>query len=713
MSNRLEIEFEGRKYIAEIKKVAKQSDGSALVQVGDTVVAAMSCYEKQAEEFSDFLPLVVDYRENTFAAGRFPGGFFKREGRPTDNEILKSRLIDRSIRPLFPDGYYNNTQVICYVYSADPLFDPDIVALNAASLSLYFSEIPFTSPLAAVRIGLIDDKFIVNPTYSELEKSKLNLLIAGTYEGIVMVEAKGDEINEETMISALSFGFEKIQYLSKEYLRYYENANVKKIVVEPPKISEEIYNKAKIEISSKLREALFTPGKLASKAAQNDIFTSFIEAIPEDKKEERVGALLALQRLKEEMITSIIVDEGLRVDGRGYKDIRKVDCQVGLLPRTHGSALFTRGETQALVTVTLGTAEDVQIVDVLEGESSKRFMLHYNFPPFSVNEVSPLRAPSRREIGHGALAEKALMPVIPLEETFPYTIRVVSDILESNGSSSMATVCGGSLALMDAGVPIKTAVAGIAIGLFMKDGKYAILTDIAGEEDHCGNMDFKVAGTKDGITALQMDLKTKGISIEIMQEALQQAREARLQLLDIMNNTISKARNHISPYAPKLLLKQVPVDKIASIIGPGGKVVKGIIEKTGVKIDIQDNGKVSISSTDETSIQKASEIIDQIIFEAEKGKTYLGKVKRIESYGAFVEISPGTIGLLHISEFANHRIRDLHDVIKEGDELLVKVIGLEDNKIRLSHKDYYKPSEKSHSREDSRYDNRFRQKKRF
>lgn len=691
MANRLEIDFEGRKYIADIKRVAKQSDGSAFVQLGDTIVGAMACYEKKAEEFMDFMPLIVDYRENTFAAGKFPGGFFKREGRPTDNEILKSRLIDRSIRPLFPSGYYNNTQVICYVYSADPTFDPDIVALNAASLALYFSPIPFESSLAAVRIGLIDDEFIVNPTYAELEKSKLNLLIAGTYEGIVMVEAKGEEIPEDVIISALNFGYEKIQYLSKEYMKYYETAGINKILVSPMVVSEAIKERVREETADKLKEALFKPGKLASKAAQEEVFNSFIDKIPEEDKQARLEAIQALKELKEDILNDIIVEQGLRVDSRNHKDIRKVDCQVGILPRTHGSALFTRGETQALVTVTLGTAEDVQIVDVLEGESSKRFMLHYNFPPFSVNEVSPLRAPSRREIGHGALAEKALMPVIPSEEEFPYTIRVVSDILESNGSSSMATVCGGSLALMDAGVPIKTAVAGIAMGLFMKGDKYAILTDIAGEEDHCGSMDFKVAGTLKGITALQMDIKIKGISIEIMKEALQQAYEARLQLLEIMNKTISKARDSISPYAPKLLLKQVPVDKIASIIGPGGKVVKGIIEKTNVKIDIKDNGKVSIASNDKDSLKKACELIDQIIFEAEKGKTYLGKVKRIESYGAFVEISPGTVGLLHISEYANHRIRDLHDVIKEGDELLVKVIGLEDNKIRLSHKDYYQP----------------------
>ena len=703
MAFKLEIDFEGRKYIADIQKVAKQSDGSAFVQLGDTIVAAMACYDKKSEEALDFMPLIVDYRENTFAAGRFPGGFFKREGRPTDNEILKSRLIDRSLRPLFPDGYYNNTQVICYVYSADPTFDPDIVALNAASLALYFSPIPFESPLAAIRIGLIDDKFIVNPTYVELDKSKLNLLIAGAYEGIVMVEAKGQEIPEDVIISALNFGFEKVQYLSREYLKYYESAGIKKISVSPIIVSEETRKEVKEELSDKLKEALFKIGKLVSKAAQEEVINSFIDKIAEEDKQTRLESLYAIKQLKEDILNDIIINQGLRVDGRNHKDIRKVDCQVGILPRTHGSALFTRGETQALVTVTLGTAEDVQIIDVLEGESSKRFMLHYNFPPFSVNVVGPLRAPSRREIGHGALAEKALVMVVPSEEEFPYTIRVVSDILESNGSSSMATVCGGSLALMDAGVPIKTAVAGIAMGLFMKGDKYAILTDIAGEEDHCGSMDFKVAGTCKGITALQMDLKIKGISIEIMKEALQQAYEARLQLLEIMNKTISKARDSISPYAPKLLLKQVPVDKIASVIGPGGKVVKGIIEKTGVKIDIKDNGKVSIASNDEDSLKKASELIDQIIFEAEEGKTYLGKVKRVENYGAFVEISPGTVGLLHISEYANFRIRDLHDVIREGDELLVKVIGLEDNKIRLSHKDYYKPKKNEQQKSNNKY----------
>ncbi|OGF58828.1 MAG: polyribonucleotide nucleotidyltransferase [Candidatus Fischerbacteria bacterium RBG_13_37_8] len=702
MYERIEIDFEGKQIKAEIKKIAKQSDGSALVQVGDTVIAAMVCYNKIPREEADFLPLIVDYRENTYAAGKFPGGFFKREGRPTEHEILKSRLIDRSLRPLFPKAYYHDTQVICYVYSADPNCDPDIVALNAAALSLYFSPIPFDVPLAAVRIGLVDGNFLINPGYEDLNNSDLNLVMVGTHEGIVTVEARGREVPEETVVAALKLGFEKIKFLSLEYLKYFENAPVKKIEVPSLKVSDEVYADVKNRISDRLRQALFTSGKLASRDAQHALYMEILDEIPEDQQEKRKETSLAIQKIKDEMVRDIIVQEGIRADGRGHKEVRNIECQVNLLPRTHGSALFTRGETQALVTITLGTAEDAQIIDVLEGESSKRFMLHYNFPPFSVNEVSPLRGTSRREIGHGALAERALLPLIPVEEKFPYTIRVVSDILESNGSSSMATVCGGSLALMDAGVPIHTAVAGIAMGLITKDDKYVILTDIAGDEDHSGDMDFKVAGTEKGITSFQMDIKIKGLTIDIMAEAMQQANEARMKVLEMMNKTIEKSRDSISPFAPKLVIKQIPIEKIAALIGPGGKMVKSIIERTGVKIDIQDNGKVTVASNEEESIRKACEIIDQIAFEAERGKTYTGKVTRIENYGAFVEISPGTVGLMHISEFANHRIRDLRDEIKEGDILTVKVIGLEDNKIRLSHKEFHTPKDQNRSNDRPR-----------
>ena len=690
MSYQLEYDLAGKKLIADIKKVAKQSDGSAFVKWGDIVVSATVCYNKIPEEEIDFMPLIVDYRENTSAAGKFPGGFFKREGRPTESDILKSRLIDRSLRPLFPKGYYHDTQVICYVYSADPEHDPDMIGLNACALALYFSPIPFNAPLAAVRVGLVDGNYILNPSYAQLQSSELNLIVAGTYEGIIMVEAKGKETPEAIMISAIRIAFEKIQELSIAYKRSFDELQIKKFEVKTPVLNMDVYNFVKEKTENKLREAFFTPGKLASKDAINTTYKELIETVPDDDKDRKRNISMAFHKIKDELMRTIIIEEKRRTDNRGYSDIRAIECEVGILPRTHGSALFTRGETQSIISVTLGTADDVQIVDVLEGESSKRFMLHYNFPPFSVNEIKPLRAPSRREIGHGALAEKALLPVIPLEEQFPYTIRIVSDILESNGSSSMATVCGGSLALMDAGVPVKAPVAGIAMGLVKKGDKYAILTDIAGEEDYSGDMDFKVAGTENGITAFQMDIKVHGLSIDLMAEALEHARNARLRVLETMNKTIEKPRESISPYAPKLMIKMIPIEKIAALIGPGGKMVKSIIERTGVKIDIEDSGKVMIASHDEEAIKKACVIIDEIIFEAIKGKAYLGKVKRIENYGAFVEISPGTTGLMHISEFATYRINNLASELKEGDEIMVKVLDVEDNKIRLSHREFYK-----------------------
>ncbi len=691
MNNKIEIEYGGKKLIAEINKYGKQSDGSAFVRFGDAVVLATVCYEKEPEEDVDFLPLIVDYRANTYAAGKFPGGFFKREGKPTDAEILASRLIDRSLRPLFPKGYFNDTQVICSVYSADPEYNPDIFGLNACSLALYFSPIPFEEPVASVRISYNKGKFIINPNYGEIRDGELNLVVSGTYKGINMVEAGALDVPDEVVIEGLKIAFEEIKQISLKYKQYFEEFGIKKMEVKPIIVPEEINNHLRDRILIRLKDALFTPGKLASKNAVELLYNEVIEEVPEEDIEKRKLIKLAFQNIKYDLVREIIIDEGRRLDQRGYDEIRKIECEVNMLPRTHGSAIFTRGETQALVTVTLGTPEDVQIIDVLEGETSKRFMLHYNFPPFSVNEVSPLRAPSRREIGHGALAERALNAVIPSEEEFPYTIRIVSDILESNGSSSMATVCGGSLALMDAGVPVKSAVAGIAMGLFIKNDKYAILTDIAGEEDHSGDMDFKIAGTNKGITALQMDIKVPGITLEIMTEAIKKARVAIMQVLEIMNKTISSPRSSISPFAPKLFVKKVPIEKIAAIIGPGGKVIKNIIEVTGTKIDIQNNGKVYISSTDEEAIKKAWLMIEQIIFEVEIGRTYRGKVKRIENYGAFVEINPGTIGLLHISEFSKDRIRDLREELKEGDEILVKVIDVDENKIKLSHKDFYQP----------------------
>jgi polyribonucleotide nucleotidyltransferase len=678
-----------RELSIEIGKLAKQANGSALVRYGDTVVLVTACVAEPREGL-DFFPLTVDYRENFYAAGKIPGGFFKREGKPSEREVLNSRMIDRPIRPLFPEGYKNETQVIALVLSADTDIDPSMHAIVGASTALYTSNIPFTHPVAAVRVGLIDGRYYLNPTWTELKNSRLNLAVAGMEDGIVMVECGANEVSEEVMVEALNFGHQAIKQIIDLQKQLYEKIRPVKMAVEAPEVDEAIYKKLEQEIRAGLEDALDTHkyGKLESYALVDAAKKKAVELFPEAAEDEDKLAMIKrlFDTLKERIFRDQILYKRERPDKRDFKTIRPIWIETGVLPRTHGSAIFTRGETQALVTATLGTADDVQRLDWLEGESYKRFMMHYNFPPFSVGEVSPLRGPGRREIGHGALAERALLTVIPGEETWPYTIRVVSDILESNGSSSMATVCGGTLALMDAGVPIKAPVAGVAMGLVKEGSTYAIITDIAGAEDHYGDMDFKVAGTREGITALQMDIKIAGVTANIMSEALAQAKEGRLFILDKMVEAIAESRTEISPYAPRIYSMKIPTDKIRDVIGPGGKMIRSIIEQTGVKIDVSDDGRVNIASSDGPSANKAIEIISNLTATPEVGKTYRGKVVRIAEFGAFVELFPGTDGLLHISEIDENRIRNVRDVLQEGDQVMVKVVGLEGNKIKLSRK---------------------------
>jgi polyribonucleotide nucleotidyltransferase len=675
-----------RELSIEVGKLAKQAHGSALVRYGDTVVLVTACAAKEPREGLDFFPLTVDYRENFYAAGKIPGGFFKREGKPSEREVLNSRMIDRPIRPLFAEGYKNETQVIALVLSADTDIDPSMHAIVGASTALYLSNIPFTTPIAAVRVGLIDGRYYLNPTYTELKNSRLNLAVAGMEDGIVMVEAGANEVSEEVMVEALNFGHQAIKQIIAIQKELYAKIQPQKMAVEPPAVDETIAKKVEQAVRAELEDALDTHKhpKLESYSLVDALKKKAVELFPEADDETLKMVKGVFDGLKEKIFRDQILHKRERPDKRQFNTIRDIWIETSVLPRTHGSAVFTRGETQALVTATLGTADDVQRMDWLEGEGKKRFLMHYNFPPFSVGEVSPLRGPGRREVGHGALAERSLLPVIPGEDAWPYTIRVVSDILESNGSSSMATVCGGTLALMDAGVPIKAPVAGVAMGLVKEGDNYAVLSDIAGAEDHYGDMDFKVAGTRDGITGLQMDIKIPGVTSQIMSEALAQAKEGRLHILDKMLEAIAEVRTEISPFAPRIYSMKIPTDKIRDVIGPGGKMIRSIIEQTGVKIDVSDDGRVNIASSDGPSANKAIEIISNLTATPEVGKTYKGKVVRIAEFGAFVEIFPGTDGLLHISEIDENRIRNVRDVLQEGDQVMVKVVGLEGNKIKLS-----------------------------
>jgi polyribonucleotide nucleotidyltransferase len=687
MVYRVSADIGGFEFSLEMGKIAKQADGAAFVSYGDTVVMVAACAAKEAKEGRDFFPLTVDYRENTYAAGKIPGGFFKREGRPTEKEILTSRLIDRPLRPLFPEGFINETQVIALVLSADKENDPDVMSITGASAAIYCSPIPFYNPIGAVRVGYMDSQFVVNPPISKLKDSSLNLTVAGTEDALVMVEAGASEISEEMMVEALEFAHGIIRKLIGLQKELYEKIQpVKREFVKPALDAAEVERIEK-EFSAKISDAMHVKGKLESYAQLDIVGNEIVSSVPEEEAERRVQAEKIYHHVMEKIFRKEMLEDKRRPDGRQFNEIRPISAEVSLLPRTHGSALFTRGETQALVTATLGTADDEQRMDTLEGESFKRFMLHYNFPPFSVGEVKPLRGPGRREVGHGALAERSILPIMPSEEAFPYTVRVVSDIMESNGSSSMATVCGGVLALMDAGVPIKAPVAGVAMGLVKEGDKYAILTDIAGAEDHYGDMDFKVAGTEKGITGLQMDIKMCGIDKKVMAEALAQAKEGRLFILGKMSECLQNSRQEISPYAPRIITIQIPKDKIGGVIGTGGKVIRGIIEQTGVKIDIEDDGKVNIASSDTDSAQRAIRMIEDLVMEAEVGKTYLGTVTRLVDFGAFVEIFPGTEGLLHISEVADFRVQDINSEFKVGDQIPVKVIQIEPpNKIRLSRK---------------------------
>jgi polyribonucleotide nucleotidyltransferase len=687
MKHRVSTEIGGLEFSIEMGRVATQADGAAYITYGDTVVLATACALKEPKEGNDFFPLTVDYRENTYAAGKIPGGFFKREGRPSEKEILTSRLIDRPLRPLFPEGYTNEVQVIALVLSADKENDPDVMSITGASAALYCSPIPFNNPVAGVRVGMMDGHFVANPPITKLKDSGMNLVVAGTEDAIVMVEAGANQIPEETMIEALDFGHAQIRKLIAIQRELFEKIQPVKREAVKPVLDPPEYQRIDQAYAQQIAEALHIKGKLNSYHRLDEIQNEIVAAVPEEETERRTQAGAIFQHIMEKIFRKEILEDRIRPDGRGFDEVRPISIEVSLLPRTHGSALFTRGETQALVTATLGTADDEQRLDTLEGESFKRFMLHYNFPPFSVGEVKPLRGPGRREIGHGALAERSLAPVMPGEEAFPYTVRVVSDILESNGSSSMATICGGILALMDAGVPISAPVAGVAMGLVKEGDKYAILTDIAGAEDHYGDMDFKVAGTAKGITGLQMDIKIGGITSQVMSEALAQAKAGRLFILDRMVEALGAPRSEISAYAPRIITIQIPKDKIGGVIGTGGKIIRGIIEQTGVKIDIDDDGKVNIASTDSDSAQKAIRMIEDLVMEAEVGKTYLGTVTRLVDFGAFVEIFPGTEGLLHISEVADYRVQDINNELKVGEQILVKVLSIEPpNKIRLSRK---------------------------
>ncbi len=681
-----EIDLDGRKLTIETGKIAKQASGSVIVRWGESVVLVSACTAPKPKPNQSFFPLTCDYREYTYAAGKIPGGYIKREGRMSEKETLTSRMIDRPLRPLFPEGYLNETQIIAMVLSADPEHDPGILAIVGAGAALAISDIPFHHLVSAVRVGLIDGKYVANPTYSETRASKLNMIVAGSDQGLVMVEAGAQQVSEEEVLGALEHGLESCQKIIDVLKQFVKAAGKPKKEFKAKELNAELVASIDKKIRTELSDALNTKKyeKLESYKRVDALHDRVVEEAAEDQKDE---ANKAFNALKERVFRDEMLEARRRPDGRAFDEVRDIWGEAGVLPRVHGSSLFTRGETQALVTVTLGTKDDEQRIEMLEpGETFKRFMLHYNFPPFSVGEVGFMRGPGRREIGHGALAERAVMAVLPEEAKFPYTLRVVSDILESNGSSSMATVCGASLALMDAGVPITAPVGGVAMGLVKEGDKYAILTDIAGAEDHYGDMDFKVAGTKDGITALQMDIKVANVTTTLMKEALEQARRGRLHILGEMGKVLDSTRGDMSPYAPRIYTVKIPQDKIRDVIGPGGKVIRGIIEQTGVKIDVEDDGTIHVASNDPVAANKALQIIGDLTASAEVGKTYLGKVVRIVDFGAFVEIFPGTDGLLHISEIAENRVKEVRDELKEGDQILVKVIGLEGNKIKLSRK---------------------------
>ncbi len=686
MKHTVEIELGERTITLETGRLAKQAGGSVVVGCGDARVLVTATCADEPREGIDFFPLTVDYREYTYAAGRFPGGYIKREARPTEKEVLTSRLIDRPIRPLFPAGFKNETQVIAFVISADPEFDPAILGMIGASAALAISPIPRVHTIGATRVSKVDDKWVLNCSYDEFADAKLNITVAAAERGIVMVESEANEASEEDVLEAIRRGHEACKKVIAGIGELVEKAGKDKIAVTPPPFNDALLDEVFSKWGTQLEDALNTEKypKLDSIAKVRAVKKEIKAAYADD--DEKSGALKPiLESLQERIFRRWVLEEGRRPDGRAWDKIRDITCEVSELPRAHGSAVFTRGETQALATCTLGTKTDGQRVELINDLSNeKKFMVHYNFPPFSVGEVSFLRGAGRREIGHGILAERALSKVIPTQEEFPYVIRVVSDILESNGSSSMATICGGCLALMDAGVPLKAPVAGVAMGLVVEGDKYEVLTDIAGAEDHYGDMDFKVAGTADGICALQMDIKAPNITLEIMEKALAQAKEGRMFILGKMGDALEAPRGDMSQHAPRITTLKIPVSKIRDVIGPGGKIIKGIVEESGAMVDVSDDGTIQIASSDSDASKKAVAMIEDLTAEAEVGKTYLGTVTRIVDFGAFVEIFPGREGLLHISEIAEQRIRAVSDELKMNDQILVKCLALDGNKIKLS-----------------------------
>jgi polyribonucleotide nucleotidyltransferase len=680
----------GKKLHFETGRMAKQASGAVLVTQGESVVLSTAVASADPREGIDFFPLTVDYREYAYAGGRIPGGFIKREGRPSEKEVLTCRQIDRPIRPLFPEGFRNETQVIALVFSADKDNDPDIIGINAAAAALALSDIPFAGPVGAVRVGQVDGEFVINPTYSERNESTINITVVGTKDGIVMVESGAKEVTEEVVIDAIEFGHGEIKKICAAIDELVAKAGKPKREVAAPEFDQAYFDALTAKVGDRLKDALDTKThpKTESYALVKQLKDELAAEIPEGDEaaaeKKKLGRYY--EALREKIFREQVTKDRIRPDRREFDKIRPITIEVGVLPRTHGSALFTRGETQALVTATLGTSDDSQRLESYEGEQRKRFMLHYNFPPFSVGEVGRMTGVGRREVGHGALAARAITAVLPSEEESPYALRVVSDILESNGSSSMASVCGASLALMDAGIPLKGAVAGVAMGLVKEGDEYAILTDIAGAEDHYGDMDFKVAGTRKGITAMQMDIKISGVTGQIMREAMEQARRGRMFLLDEMDAVLTASREEKSKYAPQIRTIQIPTDKIRDLIGPGGKTIRGIIEATQVKIDVDDTGRVNIASSDEEGLKKAMAMVNDLTAVPEVGKTYLGKVVRLAEFGAFVEIFPGTDGLLHISEIAEYRVKEVKDELRESDQVMVKVLGVEGNRIKLSRK---------------------------
>ena len=695
MHDTLTVDLDGRSLTIETGKIAKQSDGAAVVKCGDTVVLVTACYAKEAKDI-EFLPLTVEYKEYQYAAGRIPGGFFKREGRPTEKEILTCRMIDRPFRPLFPEGFNHETQVVGLVLSADGENDPDVLAINGAAAALAINTIPFHHILGAVRVGRIGDRFVFNPTAKERKESELDLVVVGTHDAVSMVEAGAKEVSEAVMLEAILKGHEQVRKIVAAIGEMAARRNVVKAPFKSPSpVPAEFAAAVRKQWEGPMMEALTHPGKIESYAKIKEVKKYGVELIPEDQPDTRKLAKRALSELVETLTRETIVKQRKRLDGRAFDQIRPISIEAGVLPRTHGSSLFTRGETQALVTVTLGTSDDTQLIEDLEGESERAFLLHYNFPPFSVGEVKRFGSPGRREIGHGRLAWRSLQAVLPDEKEFPYTIRVVSDILESNGSSSMATICGGSIALMDAGVPVKGAVAGVAMGLVKEGDAFAVLTDIAGQEDHYGDMDFKVAGTRTGITALQMDIKIGGITPQIFQQALEQARHGRLFILDKMEQTLNAARPELSAFAPRLLTITVPEEKIRDVIGSGGKTIRALQKEYTCKIDVQDDGTVTVASSDLGTAEKCIEAIRQLTTVPEIGTEYLGTVMRIEPYGCFVQILPGMDGLVHISELAPGRVRETTDVVKMGDKVKVKIIAIDpvNGKIKLSRRQALTPEE--------------------